>query len=71
MVAPYTRFGVPRIRILTCHVTSITPPLFHKLKAPASETGRADRRYRAVYELLYQLFLQKLVSIQKLQFCYK
>ena len=36
----------------TCHVTPSAHSLFHEQKGTnASETGQADRRYRAVYEL--------------------
>ena len=36
----------------TCHVTPSACSLFHEQKGTnASETGQADRRYRAVYEL--------------------
>ena len=36
----------------TCHVTPSVHSLFHEQKGTnASETGQADRRYRAVYEL--------------------
>ena len=38
--------------VATCHVTPSAPSLFHEQKGTnASETGQADRRYRAVYEL--------------------
>ena len=37
---------------VTCHVTPSVHSLFHEQKGTnASETGQADRRFRAVYEL--------------------
>ena len=37
----------------TCHVTPSMHSLFHEQKGTnASETGQADRRYRAAYDIL-------------------
>ena len=52
MVAPLTEIWISPNPNLTCQVTSIMHPLIHQAgDLEALETGRADRRYRAEYEL--------------------
>ena len=41
MVAPCTESGVPKIQVWTCHVTSITRPLFQEQKG--AKPQRQDR----------------------------
>ena len=47
----------------TCHMTSSAHSLFHEQKGTnASETGQADRRYRAVYELFNYFYRNLFLS---------
>ena len=47
----------------TCHVTPSVHSLFHEQKGTnASETGQADRRYRAVYELFNYFYKNLFLS---------
>ena len=59
MVAlPVQEWTPPLQTEATCHVTPSTHSLFHEQKGTnASETCKADRRYRAVYEL-FNYFLE-------------
>ena len=51
LLNPVQRFGSSLNLNVTCHLTSITPLLFTEQEAKTLETGRADRQYRAKYEL--------------------
>ena len=47
----------------TCHLTPSTHSLFHEQKGTnASETGQADRRHRAVYELFNYFYRNLFLS---------
>ena len=47
----------------TCHVTPTAHSLFHEQKGTnASETGQADRLYRAVYELFNYFYRNLFLS---------
>ena len=47
----------------TCHVTPSSHSLFHEQKGTnPSETGQADRRYRALYELFNYFYRNLFLS---------